>query len=207
MITKMHVLLVVCSIGLPASAQSLPPTRHNWGPIKDGVRNSLSLDKPTYAVGEEIPLHIAAQVVSARHHVYGDFSMAFHLTVLDEDGLIVGDDDPSNLRFGTSDSIGPTPCQAPLKIGHVYKLGLSAGRQPGFLPTQPGRYRLTVTWSPYLASASPCGESGGASDSEKARPFVTVSSAPLSIHVTGKPVAWPGFPTFRSTRDGKSTFV
>ena len=49
-------LLVVSSICLSASAQGLPPAPINWGPSTDGVRISLSLDKLTYAVGEDIPV-------------------------------------------------------------------------------------------------------------------------------------------------------
>ncbi len=110
---------------LPVSAQSLPATPNNWGPIKDGVRVSLSLDGLRCAVGEDIPLRIAAKVVSAKRPLCGepdrltgaffikwDFSPAFHLTLNDEVGLIVGNNGPSNLRFVIDGSSGPLVCPA-----------------------------------------------------------------------------------------------
>jgi hypothetical protein len=193
-------LLVVSSIGLSATAQGLPPKPENWGHSKEGVRVSFSLDKFTYALGEEIPLHIAAQVVSAERPVYGvpdrpsgafflrwDFSRAFHLTITDENGLIVGNNAPSNLRFVVSGSSGPEVCPVPLEAGHVYLLEQSANSKQKLLPTQPGTYRLTVTWSPYPPSDPPCDKSRATSDPEAPRPFVTVSSIPIAIHVIRNP--------------------
>src|SRR5579863_2248509 len=151
-------LLVVTTISLSASAQSLAATPNIWGPTKGGVRVSLSLDKLKYAVGEDIPLHITAQVVSAVRPVYGepdrpsgaflirsDFSRAFHLTITDEDGLIVGNNDSSNLVFVIDGSSGPLVCPAPMEVGHVYPLEISANRKQRLLPTKPGTYRLTVS--------------------------------------------------------------
>jgi hypothetical protein len=196
----LHALLVVSSIVLSASAQNQAPTSNTWGPAKEGVRVSLSLVKFIYAVGEDIPLHIAAQVVSANHPVYGepdrpsgafflpwDFSRAFHLTITNENGLIVGNNSPSNLIFILDGSSGPDMCPVPLEVGRVYTLEQSASRKQKLLPTQPGTYRLTVTWSPYPASDPPCEKSRATSDLEKFRPFVTVSSIPISIQVTGNP--------------------
>lgn len=192
----LHALLVVTTISLSASAQSLASAPDNWGPTKDGVRVSLSLDKLTYAVDEDIPLHIAAQVVSAERPVYGepdrpsgaffirwDFSRAFHLTITDEDGLAVGNDNSSNLVFVLNGSSGPDVCPAPLEVGHVYPLEISANRKQKLLPTKPGTYRLVVSWSPYPVSDPPCSQSRGVSDSEVFRPFVTVFSVPITIHV------------------------
>jgi hypothetical protein len=106
------------------------------------VRVSLSLDKLTYAVGEDIPLHIAAQVVTAKRPVYGepdrpsgaffikwDFSRAFHLTMTDEDGLAVGNNNSSNLAFVISGSSGPDVCPTPLEVDHVYPLEISARKK------------------------------------------------------------------------------
>jgi hypothetical protein len=168
------------------------------GPVKDGVRVSLSLDKLTYAVGEDIPLHIATQVVSANHPVYGepdrpsgafflpwDFSRAFHLTITDENGLIVGNNSPSNLIFVLDGSSGPDMCPVLLEVGRVDTLERSASRKQKLLPTQPGTYHLTVTWSPYPAAHPPCDKSKATSDSEEFRSFVTVSSLPIAIQITG----------------------
>jgi hypothetical protein len=198
-VKTLHAVLVA-GIALPAFAQYSHPTPENWGPSNDGVRVSLSLDKLTYAVGEEIPLHIAAQVLSAKRPVYAvpdvpwgtfvvkwDFSRAFHLTIIDEHGLIIGNKYPSNIPFVIEGSSGPLLCPTPLEVGHVYALELSANRKQKTIPTQPGTYRLIVSWSPYAASEPGCDNSSGTSRSEEPQPFVTVSSVPITIHVIANP--------------------
>ena len=199
----LHTVLIASSlsIGLSASAQSLPPKPESWGPAKKGVHVSLSLDKLTYALGESIPLHIVAQVSSAQRPVYGepdgptgaflteeDFSEAFHLTITDKNGRIVGDNAPSNLALLMGGgSSGASVCPAPLEVGRVYALELSANWRRKLLPTRPGTYRLTVLWSPYLASDPPCVASRGPVEAKELRPLATVSSVPITIHVTGNP--------------------
>ena len=192
-------VLVVSSIGLSASAQSLPP-KENWGPAKEGVHVSLSLDKLTYALGEDIPLHVAAQVLTDKRPVHAvpdmpwgaffakwDFSRSFHLTIIDEQGLIIGNTYPSNIPLLVEGSSGPLLCQPPLEAGRVYTLDLFASRQQKTLPTKPGTYHLTVTWSPYPAADPPCDNLRDTSDSQELRSFVTVSSVPITIQVTGNP--------------------
>jgi hypothetical protein len=188
-------LLGATTLGLSASGQSSPPSPDNWGPTGQGVRVSLSLDKSTYAVGETIPLYIKAQIVSAERPVYAIpdrptgtksalFARAFHLTIIDEKGRIVGNDEPSNLQFISSGSSGPLVCPVPLEVGRMYYLGRPADR---LLPTLPGTYRLTVTWSPYPASDPPCDNSRATSDSQELRSIVMASSVPITIHITGNP--------------------
>jgi hypothetical protein len=176
-----------------------------WGPAQQGVRVALSLDKLTYAIGEDIPLHIAAQVVSTEQRVYGepdtmrgafftDFSGALHLTLIGEDGVITGNEDGDNLRVGfLGGSSGPPTCPSPLEPGKVYPLERSAELQR-LLLKQPGKYRVFVTWSPYPASDPPCSGLDNGTGEKRFRPFVTVASAPLVIEITGKSIAERGVP-------------
>ena len=191
-------LLGATTLGLSASGQSSPPTPDNWGPTQQGVRVSLSLDKSTYAVGETIYLLIKAQIVSAERPLYAvpdrptfiknvPVARAFHLTILDEKGRIVANDEPSNLEYIASGSSGPLECPAPLEVGRVYELGRPADRKHNLVPTLPGTYRLIAMWSPYPASDPPCDNSRATSDSQELRSFVTVSSVPVTIHITGNP--------------------
>jgi hypothetical protein len=191
-------LLGAATLGLSASGQSSPSTPDNWGPTQQSVRVSLSLDKSTYAVGENIPLYIKAKIESAERPLYAipdrptfiknvPVARAFHLTIIDEKGRIVGNDEPSNLQYIASGSSGPVDCPVPLEVGRVYELGLPADRKHNLLPTLPGTYRLTVTWSPYPASDPPCDSLRSTSDSQEMRSFVTVSSVPIRIHITGNP--------------------
>ena len=202
-LTRMKTLLALLGATIlcgSASAWTLPPMPDNWGPTKQGVRVSLSLDKSTYAVGEEIPLHIKAQIVSAEQPLYAipdsptgaffmkwDFARAFHLAVVDEKGRVVGNDEPSNLQFIISGSSGPLMYPVPLEVGHIYSLEQSANRKQRQLPMHPGTYRLTVTWSPYPASDPPCDNSRLTSDSQKLASSLTVSSVPITIQITGNP--------------------
>jgi hypothetical protein len=189
-------LLGATTLGLSASGQSSPPTPDKRGPTQQGVRVSLSLDKSTYAVGETIQLSINAEVVSAEHPVYAIpdrptstksalIARAFHLTIIDEKGRIVGNDEPSNLQYIDSGSSGPVVCPVPLEVGRVYELGRPAAHK--LLPTLPGTYRLTVAWSPYTASDPPCDNLRVTSDSQELQSFVTVSSVPITIHIAGNP--------------------
>jgi TPR repeat protein len=176
-----------------------------WGPMKQGVHVALSLDKLTYSVGEDIPLHIAAQVVSSDEPVFGEpdvrrgaffnnFSGSFHLTVIGEDGVIVGNEAPANLRSdGLWGSSGPAVCPASLKIGTVYPLERSAKRL-NLLPRQPGTYRVFVTWSPLPASDPTCDGTVHSAGGKELRPLVTVSSEPVTIRITGNAPAERGVP-------------
>ena len=190
-------LLGVAILGLSASGQGSPPTPDNWGPAQQGVRVSLSLDKSTYAVGETIYLFIKAQIVSAERPLYAvpdrptsiknvRVAGAFHLTILDETGRTVANDEPSNLQYIANGSSGPLECPAPLEVGRVYELGRPADRQHNLVPALPGTYRLIATWNPYAASDPPCDNSRATSDSQ-VRSYVTVSSVPVTIHITGNP--------------------
>jgi hypothetical protein len=192
--------VLVAGVAVSALAQSSPPAAKNWGPTRHGVRVSLSLDKLKFEVGEEIPLHIAAQVVSAKRPVYAvpdkfsgafmikwDFSRAFHLTILDENGHVIGNNSPSNVAFVAGGSSGPLVCTPPVDIGHIYTVNLSASWKQKTVPTLPGRYRLIVTWSLYKASGPPCDPSKDAPGSDEQRPFVTASSLPITIQVLGNP--------------------
>jgi hypothetical protein len=195
----LHALLVASSIGLSTSAQSPSRTPDNWGPTKDGVRVSLSLDKFAFAVGEDIPLHIAAQVVAAKRSVYGepdrpsgaffrpwDFSRAFHLTITDENDLIVGNNAPSNLLFIISGSSGPEVCR--------FRWRLAASTRSKYLRTGSRNCcRHSLEPIALLSRGVPTRRPSrlvtnkGTPDSEESRPFVAVSSVPITIHVTANP--------------------
>lgn len=179
------------------------PLPDNWGPAQQGVRVSLSLEKSTYAVSETIPLHIKAQIVSAGHPLYAtpdrptgallmrrSLARAFHLTIIDERGRTVVDGVPSlwsdqqSMAGGSSD---PLVCPVPLEVGRVYSLIYPANARQNLLPTEPGTYRVTVTWSPYPASDPPCDNVRARSDSQELRSFGTVSSVPVTIHIIRLP--------------------
>jgi hypothetical protein len=98
----------------------------NWGAEIAGVRVGLSMDKLTYALGEDVPLHIALENASASVSVFGepflrrpihgnDNLPSVRVEILDEDGpLRMKPPDPL-LSIGTFR--GPSLCPAAFVVG------------------------------------------------------------------------------------------
>jgi TPR repeat protein len=189
-------MLLVGSNSIPLNFADPAELPRTWGPVKEGVHVALTLDKLIYDVGEDIPLHIAAQVVQTENpaNEMPDVLLGhFHLTIIGEDGVIAGDDRFDNLLETWLSWGRPVFCPSPLEAGEVYPLERSS-RQVGLLPDKPGAYRIIVTWSPYSETDPSCSQSRGVSDRRNIQPLVTVSSEPITIHITGAPVAEAGVP-------------
>jgi hypothetical protein len=179
---------------IPVRDEALIP--RVWGPIQQGVHVSLTLDKLTYFLGEDIPLRIGAEVVSEDQPVYGSrygrdgaFFMSidpgFHLAISDSDGPLPGSDARSNLYHPRDGSSGPSVCTPALPVGKVLASDRSA-KAYGLLPTRPGTYTLVVTWSPYRTKYASCNDVPRYDPAVPGeQPFVTVSSLPWTIHVVG----------------------
>ncbi len=187
---------------LIADAATIPRT---WGVTQQGVRVDLTLDKTQFRLGEDIVAHIAAQVVGAKEPVYGQpylaggaffhtIARSFHFSIRDEDGPLENSDHRANLYAPGGGSSGPTTCTPSLEVGKVIPLDRSL-RDYGLLPTRPGTYQLSVTWSPYHSRYSTC--PSGLPDKPE-QPFVTVTSNEVTITVVGDPppTALPKFPEY-----------
>ena len=187
-----------------ADAAEIPRT---WGVPQQGVRVDLTLDKTRFQLGDDIAAHIAAQVVEAQEPVYGEpflrdgaffhtIAGSFHLSIRDADGPLENSERRANLLAFFGGSSGPSVCPAPLQVGKVIPLDRSL-REFGLLPTRPGTYHLSVTWSPYHSRFSEC--PSHLSDPPE-QPFVTVVSNAITILVEGKPTATalPPFPEYTS---------
>jgi hypothetical protein len=68
-------------------------------------------------------------------------------------------------------------------MGRVIPLDRSL-RDFGLLPTRPGAYQLSVTWSPYYSRMAACPRT---LPDPPEQPFVTVTSNPVTITVVGAP--------------------
>lgn len=176
-----------------ADAASIPRA---WGPTQQGVRVDLTLDKTKFQLGEDIAAHIAAQVVDAKEPVYGEpfrhrglifltTAGSFHLSIRDADGPLENSDRRANLDKLASGSSGGNPCPATLEAGKVIPLNRSL-LEYGLLPTRPGTYQLSVTWSPYHSRFSTCPDQR---PEKPEQPFVTVTSNTTTITVVGEPPA------------------
>jgi hypothetical protein len=170
--------------------------QRNWGRTVEGMRADLTLDKLTYPLGEDIPLHLAFEDVSAAGPAYGrpftKWRCAFdHLfspeidytvTIENKDGS-----KPQYFELPDMESLSDRPCGVlrltPLEQGKIVPVEDTL-MHLGLLPRQPGTYRITVSWSAYKNSGSDAGEATPASTSVvEPTPFVTVKSVPLMLRI------------------------
>jgi hypothetical protein len=189
-----------------------PPIQRTWGAAQKGVRVGLTLDSLTYPLGEDIPLHFAAEVLSAEQPVYLQRFMSttrtvrlgqvLQLHILDEDGPLPGTDRPAYLNwFGTGNTRNPyiqiPACPTAIPPDKVLSLDTSL-QGLLLLPNRPGTYKLYVSWSPYTSQYSSCDKVQPDPGASPEKPFVTVTSAPLMIHITGTPPPrdFPEFPEY-----------
>lgn len=133
--------------------QILDPTTipRNWGPLTQGLRASVALDKETYRLGEDIPLHIAIQNLSSTLHVYSvspvwDPFWAVGIEVLDSRGQPLPVTErmaPTGLMTGHGLGLRP------FDKGKLVPLEWSLGRL-GWLPKAPGEYTILASWCPCI---------------------------------------------------------
>jgi len=145
-----------------------PSSARQWGPQVHGLAVSLTLDKETYALRRDIPLHIAMQNFAAGVPIFGDSPIW----------------DPPAVKVEVRDACGVplTPSDEAIWTGHglcaTYAPGQPVSneltlRQMGLLPKVPGSYTVVVTWKPLT---------GASCDSPKS-PYATVESSPVSFRV------------------------
>ena len=142
------------------SATGIPRT---WGKADKGVRADLTLDKQTYPLGQDVPLHLATEDIGAAgpvfdqrfgHHI-GDTGMyalpySFSVTMEDEHGQPIKA--KQLLRAG---SFRPLPCPT------AYAKNVPQPREVsladfGLLPDKPGVFRVFYTWAPYTTGYASC---------------------------------------------------
>jgi hypothetical protein len=151
-----------------------------WGPEQQGVR----------VYGERFGRGGA---------LFMSIAPGFHLTISDDDGPLPGSEAQSNLYKLGGGSSGPSVCTPALPVGKVLTIDRSA-KAYGLLPSRPGTYKLVVTWSPYKTKYGSCEDVPPYNPKAPTeRPFVTVSSVPLTIHITGEKAS-DGVPEYTGWR-------
>jgi hypothetical protein len=123
-----------------------------WGATAKGVHVALWADRSTYALGEDIPIHIRVENISATEAICGD---SIEVTVQDEDGPLRPR--PAHLPSGMITTFRGPSWRPPPYVPHKPLTFEKTLDQAGLLPDKPGSYKLTVTWSPYIAHAQSCG--------------------------------------------------
>ncbi|MGA2135997.1 MAG: hypothetical protein ABSH50_27220 [Bryobacteraceae bacterium] len=124
-----------------------------WGPRVNGVAADITLDKETFRLGEDVPLHLAVENFDAEVPVYSwdplwDPCMVVGLEVHDASGNPL----PVNERFPSWSvcmvhGFGPRPYAK----GIVVTLERTLGGE-GWLPNHGGTYTVVVTWAPWAAA-------------------------------------------------------
>lgn len=124
-------------------------TQRRWGQRVKGVAADVTLDKDTYRLGEDIPLHLAIEDFAADVPLFSwdqvwDPCMVVGIEVQDAAGHPLG----VNERFPhssicTGHGFGPRP----LPKGKIVPIERNL-RAEGWLPNRPGTYNVVVSWAP-----------------------------------------------------------
>jgi hypothetical protein len=122
--------------------------RRNWGPVVHGIAVDVTLDRDTYRLGEDVPLHIAILNASASAPIYTSNVWPVGVEVRNASGRVLSD----NERFptGVFVSNGPGPWHIPIGKEELIERTLFGAEAPSrnWLPNHPGMYTIVVTWSP-----------------------------------------------------------
>lgn len=128
--------------------QVIDPTqvKREWAGRDKGVWLDLTLDKSTYQVGDEIPLHIAIQNHDATVPIYSGSTIWDPPVVQVQIVDVFGRPLPAEERFESSaiwmgHGRGPIPYEKGKIVTEELQL-----RGMGSLPKRPGDYVIVVTW-------------------------------------------------------------
>jgi hypothetical protein len=190
-------LLIVA--GTFAQTNPPPPSPKNdweWRVPESGLRVAVRLDKRKFDIGEDVAVHIAVENVSATVPVFGEPFVAqpafghnpligLRVDVLDSDG-------PLRVvppRFAANATVGGPPlCPSALPRGNSLTAEKTL-KNLGLLPGKQGEYKIVVRWTAYTSKGASCStlpsDTGPEviDESELRRPYATVTSAPVYIHV------------------------
>jgi hypothetical protein len=126
--------------------------QRQWERAK-GIGANITLDKDTYRLGEDVPLHLAIEDFNADVPLYTwdpvwDPCMVVGIEVQDAAGhpLSANERFP-NSSICTGHGFGPKP----FPKGKVVPLERTL-RAEGWLPNQPGKYTIVLSWSPCSGS-------------------------------------------------------
>ena len=120
-----------------------------WGGRAKGVGVDVTLDKDTYQVGEDIPLHMAVEDFDAASPIYTwdplwDPCLTVGVTVVDLRGYPLKENErfPGHLLC-MGHGFGPRAIQK----GKIIAIESNLAGE-GWLPNQPGTYSVSVRWAP-----------------------------------------------------------
>lgn len=147
------------------------PQKPEWGPQSSGFALSVTVDRDTYKLGQDVPLHIACirngqdWTVEKVHY---NPACAPDIQVVDSSGA------PVARGLGRQQFRGGPMSDRHVAAGEIVPGGTTL-RDAGLLPQAPGTYRVTATWYVPVGNLEPNPER------------VVVRSLPVTIEVADRP--------------------
>ena len=152
-----------------------------WGQRVKGVAADITLDKDTFRLGEDVPLHLAIEDFGAEVPVYSwdplwDPCMTVGIEVRDSGGHQL----PVSERFPPwSICMGHGFGPRLIAKGKLIPIERTLGRQ-GWLPNRSGTYTIVITWAPCAGPKNVV--SSAPEQSTDLKPYAVVQ-ATTTIHI------------------------
>ncbi|MGD0200041.1 MAG: hypothetical protein ABSD27_04750 [Bryobacteraceae bacterium] len=175
-------LLMAFSNSLRLHVTSASNIERAWGRTVEGVAVGVALDKSTYELGEDIPLHIGMENVAAVVPLFGPDPQSrpcdiVRIEVRDSGGqLVTVSNRPPCPSFGWN-------CRFTYVKGKVVPLERTLV-QEGLLPARPGAYTVVVTWSPCTRPVE-CGSPGTLAPAT-GQICAVAQSAPVTFYIVDR---------------------
>jgi hypothetical protein len=157
----------------------------NWGQKDHGVAVDLSLDRDTFALGEDVALHIALENFDADIPVYGFSPLwnpfaAVKIEVRESNGQPVKQ---TCNRVWTSG--GPAAMwRYPKEMIVPVERSLAGD---GFLPDHPGNFTVSVAWKVFRGEDDTCAACQVSDSFDFTKPYVIARSRLKSFKITNGP--------------------
>ncbi|HWF12268.1 MAG TPA: hypothetical protein VG272_00920 [Candidatus Acidoferrales bacterium] len=153
-----------------------------WGPQVKNLAVDVTLDKNTYAVGEDVALHIAMENFGADRHIYGP-SLIWHPCQIVTIQLFDSTSGENRkAAFECRDSGPSSSYFFEYVTGKVIPLEFTL-REVGLLPDKPGTYSVVVTWAPFGSKVVCLGAIPIEPVCQFHAPYATVHSASGSFRI------------------------
>ena len=165
-------LTVVASPILHLNILDPATIKPKWGPQNKGIAVSLILEKDTYQLGQDIPLHIAMANLGAEHSIFGGEGPKVKVEVRDSCGV------PLEPRGEAVWNTHGWCIEYPRGRVVANELSLS---DMGLVPDIPGSYTVTAMWSVFAEPA--CNIVVTSTTGEPVQLPITAESEPTTFYV------------------------
>lgn len=163
----------------------------NWGPKDHGVAADLSLDKETFALGEDVPLHIAVENFGANVPIYG-FSPSWNPLAAVKIEVRESNGQPVKQTCNRAWTSGGPAAMWRYRRGMIVPIERSLAGD-GFLPDHPGSFTVSVTWNVFRGEDDTCHACQVSDNFDFTKPYVVAHSRLKHFKITnGAKPSLPG---------------